>query len=247
MIGARTAIDHRREFSSRWRSAHRTGFSLVELIVVIAVAVLLTGLLMPAMHQLQENARRVICLSNLSQLGQAFVLYGNNYKDFLPYSAALHVDQQPQNLMMVKRPDPNGGWDGIGLLFADHYCASPECYYCPSHHGEHPVDRYSDLWYDDDNNTIFSNFHYAGDIEWGSGPDIKRRNMLDGHSLVLATDGLRTAKDFNHMNGMNVLRADGSVRWRDDTQDILKQLPKDDNDLPQTSWTQIWNDVANPQ
>jgi competence protein ComGC len=219
-------------------------FSLLELLVVIAVAVMLTGLLMPAMHNLQENARRVICLSNLSQLGQGFLQYSIDYKDLLPYSAALHDDHQPQNLMMVKRPDPNGGWDGIGLLFQYHYCGAPECYYCPSHHGEHPFDRYTDVWSMDGNYAIFSNYHYAGDIEWGPGPNQKRRNMLDGHTLVLATDGLRTAKDFNHLTGMNVLRGDGSVRWHDDNGEILQQLPKDENDLPQTSWPAIWDDVA---
>lgn len=222
----------------------RRAFSLVELIVVIAVAVMLTGLMMPAMHQLQENARRVICLSNLSQLGHAFLQYSIDYKDMLPYSAALHVDHQPQNLMMVKRPDPNGGWDGIGLLFEGHYCGAPECYYCPSHHGEHPVERYSEMWGMNISCSIFSNYHYAGDIEWGLGPNQNRRNILEGHSLVLATDGLRTDKDFNHLTGMNVLRADGSVRWRDDTEDILKQLPKSEDDMPETSWPAIWADVG---
>ena len=42
----------------------RRGFNLVELVVVLAVASVLTGLLLPAMSRVRENLNRIICSSN---------------------------------------------------------------------------------------------------------------------------------------------------------------------------------------
>jgi len=211
--------------------------------VVIAVAVLLTSLLMPAMQQLHENARRVMCMSNQQQLFEAFLMYGNDYNERLPYSAIMHQpNPAPQELMASMRDGPNGGWDGMGLLYSEHYCEIAECFYCPSHHGNHPYERYADQWNSTSNTSIYTNYHYCGDIEWAN--PTKRRSMLEGHSLVLLTDGLRTAQDFNHVSGMNVLRADGSVRWREDTKHLLDQLPADDGDPASTNYVNLWGTVV---
>jgi type II secretory pathway pseudopilin PulG len=62
------------------------GFSLLELIVVMSVTVLLTGLLLPALIKVRENAHRVICSSNLRQVGLATVMYADNNNGDLPPS-----------------------------------------------------------------------------------------------------------------------------------------------------------------
>ena len=197
---------------------------------------------MPALRHVHENAHRIICMSHLNQMGQAFVMYTMENKEWLPYSAVLHTGDYPSNLMIARRGGTNGNWDGLGLLYSQGFCPSPECFYCPSHHGNHDYEQYADRWQKPvPGQSIFANYHYAGDIEWANKG--KRRTLDDGPNFALASDGLRTVGDFNHFDGMNILRGDGSVYWRDDAQDIIKTLPLNDTNPPAEEYTLLWEQL----
>jgi len=59
-------------------------FSLVELLVVIAVMAMLTSLLMPALQQAKGTAKRITCLGNLKQLGLGVGSYIDDNGDCMP-------------------------------------------------------------------------------------------------------------------------------------------------------------------
>ncbi|MBX3373282.1 MAG: prepilin-type N-terminal cleavage/methylation domain-containing protein [Phycisphaeraceae bacterium] len=199
----------------------RAGFSLIELITVLAVVVLLTGLLLPALTHVRESVNRVLSASNLRQIGLGVTMYDRDY-NVLPYSRELRF-HRPHELMAAWAGTQTG-WDGLGRLWSGHYVSSPEVFYSPSHRGLHPFARYTSEWMSPTGARIYMNYHYGGDVDWLQVS--RRRSLASGIEILLATDGLRTRSDFNHRVGMNQLRGDGSVRWREDNS-IYDSLPID--------------------
>ena len=60
-----------------------TGFTLVELLVVISIIALLMAILLPALNKAREQGKRIVCLSNLKQLTLAWMNYASTYNDKL--------------------------------------------------------------------------------------------------------------------------------------------------------------------
>ncbi len=118
---------------SRQASRHR-GFTLLELLTVIATIAILAALLLPILGKAKIKAQRTTCLSNLRQLSVAWMLYADENHGFLPESYPVNnPDVWVQGDM--SNPGEAGNADLIraGKLYP--YNQSLGIYHCPADRG----------------------------------------------------------------------------------------------------------------
>jgi len=122
---------------------NRRAFTLIELMVVIAIVAILAALLLPTLGRAKESGRRIACASNLRQIELALSLYVDDHEGLFPPRNHL-VQQWPsqlveyfQNLDVLRCPTENlAAGNGnpaeadtaprsyIGNMFSDYFLAT---------------------------------------------------------------------------------------------------------------------------
>jgi prepilin-type N-terminal cleavage/methylation domain-containing protein len=109
----------------------RRGFTLLELLVVVAIICLLAAILFPVFARIRENARRASCLSNLKQISLGVLQYRQDNDD---------------KIVMV-----NGGTTGKWLDVYLPYIQDQRVFLCPSAYPQRTAPKLSA--YDTDYNS----------------------------------------------------------------------------------------------
>jgi prepilin-type N-terminal cleavage/methylation domain-containing protein/prepilin-type processing-associated H-X9-DG protein len=115
------------------RRQARSGFTLIELLVVIAIIGILAAMLLPALNKAREKGKRIVCASNLRQIGYAMRMYGDDYDGSFPTCYSASAGFAKSNCDACNGLSPTrGSMQFYQLLVKLGYVASPNIFVCPS-------------------------------------------------------------------------------------------------------------------
>jgi len=123
----------------------KTGFTLVELLVVISIIAILLSILIPSMQKARGTAKRVICGNQLKQVGAAMIMYADAYNNLMPadYAYKTNGDKEKEDHPYTLYRNDKEPWNvlnpltgrvvplRLAYLFERKYIADPKVFYCP--------------------------------------------------------------------------------------------------------------------
>lgn len=208
-------------------------FTLIELLTVIALIGILVSLLLPSLKKSREAARRVVCLSNTSQLYRATALFSQNNDHSLPPK---NNDQSQTPFIYSHGTSANNYNRSLSRFFVKYIqveqSGDSELFHCPSQPYTNFVSQKNAKW-------DVSDYSYFGDHQSaGTGGSARlgwikyATKMFDEPETPIFTDGVEEySGSYTHNNhgymsqrktgkvessvlyGVNQTHLDGSGRW----------------------------------
>jgi prepilin-type N-terminal cleavage/methylation domain-containing protein/prepilin-type processing-associated H-X9-DG protein len=124
------------------------GFTLIEVLVSVAIIGLLIAILVPSLTNAREAAKRAVCGSNLKQIMTGVHMYAEKHKGYVPYS----MNFFNASLTWIGRQDftKPGSYVHLGLLYGGKLISSPHILYCAS-------------------NQLYPHIYPSGWTQWSAG------------------------------------------------------------------------------
>lgn len=211
----------------------KNAFTLVELLVVIAIISILAGMLLPALENAIDSARRISCSSNLRQVNLLMNQYAMNYDDWLPgnnYGSQVNLLDRCwaiNDATFFREP-------GNFYVSENDWKSQIQSFLCPAN-------GLSQIWYEKGTTghppeqllfhegytsyLILNNYASYGTGLLGQGrhPDHWNGGQISKfnpkHSLVADWNIIKTSQSSkpeyktSHEGGANTLAVNGSVQW----------------------------------
>jgi prepilin-type N-terminal cleavage/methylation domain-containing protein len=225
--------------ASRQGTLGRLGFTLIELLVVVAIITILVALLLPALANAKEKARRTACKNHLRQFSIGLQLYGDDNLQWLPTGASEYgplddhipvIKTNTRNAIIVytrswqvldcpslgKPFNQPAGWSerDYGVVMGYNYLGGHTNTPWPAYSG------YTNTWVSPQKLTANSSLALLTDLnDWSPGdsktfaPHGRRGPILQAGDYANASAGGASSAAIGGAGG-NVGLLDGSVEWR---------------------------------
>ena len=177
-------------------------FTLLELLIVIAIIAILAALLLPALSKAREKASSIVCTGNQKQVGSGLMMYCNDNNDYLPnllqQQDVMFTDSISRylNSPFVKKVvfSGTGEYAYFTLYTAEHYIYSAKSVFvCPTAatrlvepftgtKAPYFTSNYSVTRCDDGNHSVYPWFNFKG--QTNEKPNGRRINSIQGRVIV---------------------------------------------------------------